>query len=70
MSSTMLRRFAVALAAAGAIVAGSAGTAEARRVYVVTQVVRPAPVVVYRYYTPRVVYYRAPRAYRYAYTRY
>ncbi len=60
MSSTMLRRFAVALAATGAIVAGSASDAHAGRTVIVTRVVQPVPVYVYRPYAPRVVYYSAP----------
>ena len=61
MSSSMLRRFALGLAAAGAILAGSASDAQARRrTVIVTHVVHAAPVVVYRHYAPRVVHYSAP----------
>jgi len=67
--SSIIRRAALALAAAGAIVAGSSGTASAYTTYVVTQVYRPAPVVVYRPYAPPVVVYQAPMVRRYYVTR-
>lgn len=69
MISTLLRRSALALAAAGAIVAGTAGAANAHQTVVVTRVYRPAPVVVYRPYAPPVVVYRAPVVRRVIYVR-
>ncbi|HYF09429.1 MAG TPA: hypothetical protein VD970_17550 [Acetobacteraceae bacterium] len=70
MSSRLLRRAALAIAATGAILTGTAGSAEAYQTYVVTRVYRPAPVVVYRPYRPPVVVYRAPIVRRYVVTRY
>jgi hypothetical protein len=66
----MLRRIALAATAAGAILAGTSGTASAYQTYVVTRVYRPAPVVVYRPYAPPVVVHRAPIVRRYVVTRY
>lgn len=67
--SRFIRRAALAFAAAGAIVAGTSGSANAYTSYVVTRVYRPAPVVVYRRYAPPVVVYRAPIVRRYVVTR-
>lgn len=70
MISTLLRRSALALVAAGAVLVGATSAASAHQTVVVTRVYRPAPIIVYRAYAPPVVVYRAPIVRRHIYVRY